>query len=186
MFLMWTSFAPGSSPFCSWKTPTACCSEIEEKSVSTLISFSTNTGTVHDFAHVSNDNGNFCSIELEESLTWSRNGIKKFLKKISRKCLKKNFSKANFFNPKKVSLDQLASPKSMKISGNAGNSIQDRLFTSQRVWKWKIVLKRIFAAAHLDVEKMMLGIQWSAWTKKIRSIWSDSRELRGFFCRFCD
>ena len=37
----------------------------------TTISFSTNTGSVHDFAHLSNDNGNFCSIELEESLTWS-------------------------------------------------------------------------------------------------------------------
>ena len=37
----------------------------------TTISFSTNTGSVHDFAHLSNENGNFCSIELEESLTWS-------------------------------------------------------------------------------------------------------------------
>ncbi|CBY35007.1 unnamed protein product, partial [Oikopleura dioica] len=51
--------------------PTACCTEVEKMSKLTTISFSTNTGSVRDFAYLSNENGNFCSIELEESLTWS-------------------------------------------------------------------------------------------------------------------
>ena len=51
--------------------PTECCTQVDEMSKITTISFSTNTGSVHDFAHLSNDNANFCSVELEESLTWS-------------------------------------------------------------------------------------------------------------------